>query len=75
MKTSKNILYLVLCTFVLFVTSCEPNALTEQDVFFPSDTTAAGADSLHKWLDENNPEGWKIFTNLEGIEEAFKEEV
>lgn len=74
MKTSKNILYLVLCTFVLFVTSCEPNALTEQDVFFPSDTTAAGADSLHKWLDENNPEGWKIFTLDQFLDTFMTEE-
>ena len=73
MKTSKNILYLVLCSFVLFVTSCEPNALTEQDVFFPSDTTQEGSEQLHKWLDENNPEGWKIFT-LDNFLDTFMTE-
>lgn len=34
MKTSKYILYFVLCTFVLSLASCEPKALTEDDVFF-----------------------------------------
>ena len=32
MKTNKY-LYIVLCPFVLIMSSCEPKALTEDDVF------------------------------------------
>lgn len=40
MKTSKYILYFVLCTFVLFLVSCEPSPLTEKDVFLSEDHVA-----------------------------------
>ncbi len=41
MKTIKNTLYFVLCTVVLIALgSCEPRALTEEDVFFTEDQVA-----------------------------------
>jgi len=39
MKTSKYLSYIVLCTFVLSLASCEPRALTEEDVFATTDET------------------------------------
>lgn len=74
MKTIKYIMYIVLCPFVLFMASCEPNAIDQRDIFFPSDTTAEGEAHLHKWLDENNPEGWKIFTLDEFVDTFMHEE-
>ena len=40
MKTSKYILYSVLCTFVLFLASCEPRGLMQEDVFISEDKVA-----------------------------------
>ena len=41
MNTNKNILYFVLSTFVLFaMAACEPQALTEEDVFLTEDQVA-----------------------------------
>ena len=55
MKTSKHILYVVLSTFVLFtMSSCEPAALTENDVFVQKD-------DLDALLQSENPEGYRIF--------------
>ena len=74
MKTIKYIMYIVLCPFVLFMASCEPNAIDQDDIFMPSDTTEAGEANLHKWLDENNPEGWKLFTLDEFVDTFMTEE-
>ena len=57
MKTSKYILYFVLCPFVLFMASCEPRELTEDDVFVTEDKVAElTADgqiyNLHDFLDQ-----------------------
>ena len=41
MKTSKYILYFVLGTLVLSLASCEPKALTEEDVFISENQVAA----------------------------------
>ena len=40
MKTSNYISYIVLCSFVLLMASCEPKALTEKDVFITEDAVA-----------------------------------
>lgn len=67
MKTSKNILYFLLSTFVLFaMSSCEPKALTEDDVFVQE----ADLDAL---LYAESPEGYKIFT-LEEFLDTFMTE-
>lgn len=67
MKTTKYLLYFVLCPFVLFVTSCEPRALTENDVFITSD------DQLTQELAKANPEGYDIYT-LNDFLDAFMTE-
>ena len=55
MKTNKY-LYFVLCSFVLaFMSSCEPKALTEDDVLINDEA------KLQKLLDEANPDGYKIY--------------
>lgn len=74
MKTSKYISYIVLSTLVLSLASCEPNAIEQNNIFMPSDTTEAGEANLHKWLDENNPEGWKIFTLDDFVDTFMTEE-
>ena len=67
MKTSKHILYVVLSTFVLFtMSSCEPAALTENDVF-------AQKDNLDALLESENPDGYKIF-ELEQFLDTFMTE-
>lgn len=69
MKTSKYILYFVLSTFVLSLTSCEPKGLTEKDVFFSQDET-----SLDAVLKAENPNGqYKIYT-LNEFMDAFMTE-
>lgn len=51
-----NYLYIALGAFVLAVmSSCEPKALTEKDVILSDDA------QLHKVLEEENPEGYKIY--------------
>ena len=55
MKTNKYLLYFVLCSFVLLVSSCEPRALTEEDVFVEADPS-----SLEAMLEEENPDGYKL---------------
>ncbi|MBQ9602518.1 MAG: hypothetical protein IJR42_01755 [Paludibacteraceae bacterium] len=74
MKTSKYISYIVLSTLVLSLASCEPNAIEQNNIFMPSDTTEAGEANLHQWLDENNPEGWKIFTLDDFVDTFMTEE-
>lgn len=59
---------------IALMTSCEPYGIPENTIFFPSDTTAEGVDHLHKWLDENNPEGWKIFTLNEFLDTFMTEQ-
>jgi len=69
MKTSKYILYFVLCTVVLSLASCEPRALTEKDVFAPNDST-----ELDKILAAENPEGYTIYTLNEFLDTYMTEE-
>ena len=52
MKISKYISYIVLCTLILSLASCEPKALTENDVFAPTDEAA-----LAEMLKAENPDG------------------
>ena len=55
MKTIKYLSYMVLSTFVLSVmTSCEPKALTQDDVFLDPA-------SLDEILAEENPEGYTVY--------------
>ncbi len=68
MKTNKYLLYFVLCTFVLLVSSCEPRALTEEDVFVEADTS-----SLEAMLEEENPDGYKLYTIHEFLDEFMTE--
>ena len=68
MKTSKYLLYIVLGTFVLSLASCEPRALTEEDVFTTTDEA-----SLKQLLDEENPQGWRLYT-LNEFKDAFMTE-
>ena len=64
MKTIKYLSYMVLSTFVLSVmTSCEPKALTQDDVFLDPA-------SLDEILAEENPEGYKIY-NLNDFNFCF----
>ena len=67
-------MWLVVLPLIAFMTSCEPNAIPENTIFFPSDSTAEGEANLHKWLDENNPEGWKIYTLNEFLDVFMTEE-
>lgn len=67
MKTSKYILYTVLSAFVLFaMSSCEPAALTEDDVFVQET-------DLDAMLQAESPEGYKIF-ELEQFLDTFMTE-
>ncbi|MBO5618452.1 MAG: hypothetical protein J5902_00525 [Paludibacteraceae bacterium] len=55
MKTNKYLLYFVLSPLVLSLASCEPKALTPEDVF-ADETTLADE------LAAENPEGYEIYT-------------
>ena len=67
MKTIKYLSYMVLSTFVLSVmTSCEPKALTQDDVFLDPA-------SLDEILAEENPEGYTIY-NLNDFLDTFMTE-
>lgn len=66
MKTSKYLLYTVLCTFVLALASCEPKALEEKDVF-------TSEDALAQELASENPEGYDFYT-LDGFLDTFMTE-
>lgn len=67
MKTIKYLSYIVLGTFVLSLTSCEPRSLNEEDVFVQDQ-------SLEKILQEENPvHGYKIYT-LNEFTDAFMTE-
>ena len=69
MNTIKNPLYYVLCTFVLIaLSSCEPKALTEEDVF-----VSPNEDAITAMLNEECPQGWKIF-ELEEFLDTFMTE-
>jgi hypothetical protein len=63
MKTNKY-LYIVLCPFVLFMSSCEPKALTEDDVF---------GGSLEQKLQAENPEGYDLY-NLDEFLDIYMTE-
>lgn len=66
MKTIKYISYIVLGIFVLSLSSCEPKALQENDVFVQ-------ADQLAEELAAENPEGYDIYT-LNGFVDKFMTE-
>lgn len=67
MKTKNYILYLVLCPFVLLMSSCEPRALTENDVFAKDSTLA-------EQLAAENPMGYKIYGLDEFLDVFMSEE-
>lgn len=69
MKISKYISYIVLCTLVLGLASCEPKALTEKDVFAPTDEAA-----LADMLKADNPDGYKIYNINTLLAEPFMTE-
>ena len=70
MKTLRNTLYLILGTLVLVLTSCEPKALTENNVFAPTDEAA-----LAEMLKAENPDGqYKIYNINSLISEPFMTE-
>ena len=70
MKISKYISYIVLCTLILSLASCEPKALTENDVFAPTDEAA-----LAEMLKAENPDGqYKIYNINSLISEPFMTE-
>ncbi|MBO4690128.1 MAG: hypothetical protein J5621_04570 [Paludibacteraceae bacterium] len=66
MKTSKYILYFVLCPIALIWASCEPKALNEEDVF-------VSEESLAQILEKENPEGYDIY-NLNDFLDTFMTE-
>ena len=67
MKTNKYLSYIVLGTLVLSLASCEPRALTPEDVF--TDET-----KLAQELNDENPEGYKIYTLNEFLDAFMTEE-
>ena len=64
MKTPKYILYFVLCTFVLSLVSCEPKALTAEDVLVSSE------EQLTQELAKENPNGYTIY-NINDLLDTF----
>ena len=64
MKTPKYILYFVLCTFVLSLVSCEPKALTAEDVLVSSE------EQLTQKLAKENPNGYTIY-NINDLLDTF----
>jgi len=68
MKTIKYISYLVLCTFVLVLASCEPKALKPEDVFTTPDEAA-----IAQMLSDENPQGYRIYSINEFLD-AFMTE-
>ena len=70
MKTLRNTWYLVLGSLVLVLTSCEPKALTENDVFAPTDEA-----ELAELLEAENPDGqYKIYNINSLLAEPFMTE-
>ena len=69
MKTIKYLSYIVLCTSVLTLASCEPKALKEEDVFTTTDST-----ELAEILKKENPQGYRIYTLNEFQKEFMSEE-
>lgn len=68
MRKIKNTLYIVLCSVVLIgFNSCEPRALTPEDVFSTDS-------SLDAELKAENPEGYTIYTLNEFLDEFMTEE-
>jgi hypothetical protein len=67
MKTSKYLLYFVLCTFVLALASCEPKGLKESDVLVASD-------NLEDLLKAENPDGQYKIYGLNEFVDAFMSE-
>lgn len=68
MKAIKNSLYFVLGTVVLFaMTSCEPRALTEADVFTQES-------DLEEALKAENPDGYTIYTLNDFLDTFMKED-
>ena len=67
MKTRKYILYFVLCPFVLFMASCEPRGLNEDDVFVQEG-------SLDEVLRAENPDGYQIYDLNEFLDTFMTEQ-
>lgn len=70
MKTINYILYIVLCPLVILLASCEPRALTPEDVFVQNDSNDT---ELNRLLNEENPQGYRIYTLHEFLD-AFMTE-
>ena len=68
MKTPKYILYFVLCTFVLSLVSCEPKALTAEDVLVSSE------EQLAQELVKENPNGYTIYNINDLLSQFMGEE-
>lgn len=68
MKTVKNISYIILCTLVVLFSSCEPRALTKEDVISMDEK------ELLKALDDENPEGYTIYNINDFLDEFMGEE-
>lgn len=68
MRKIKNTLYIVLCTVVLIgFNSCEPRALTPEDVF-------TSESSLDAELNAENPEGYTIYTLNDFLDKFMTEQ-
>lgn len=67
MKANKYIVYAVLCTFVLSLASCEPNAPKPADV--TTDET-----ELEDILTKENPNGYRIYNINDFLDEFMTEE-
>ena len=67
MKTNKYLLYFVLCSFVLGLSSCEPKALTEEDVF------GASEQQVIERIAAENPDGYDLY-NLDEFLDTYMTE-
>lgn len=67
MKTSKYILYFVLCPLALLLSSCEPKPLTEDDVF-------VSEEGLAQQLEKENPQGYTIYNLNDFLDQFMTEE-
>ena len=53
---------LLVLPLIAIMTSCEPRAIQEGDIFITPDTTQADSAALHALLDAENPEGFEFYT-------------
>lgn len=66
MKTIHYLSYIVLGTFALALASCEPKALTQEDVFVPED-------KLLQELAAENPQGYRIYNINDFLDSIMSE--